>query len=143
MDELERPLKIRSHHLLCILGFRGLGYSEEFVSNMGKVAAELRSDPGFPITLVVGCDAICVSCPHSREGKCRKKANSEVDVPIQDFELLKRLGLEAGSQMLAGAAWQEVKERLTPGDLTEICGDCEWLGLGYCAEGLERLRTGS
>jgi len=143
MDELAQPLKIRSHHLLCILGFRGLGYSEEFAANMGKVVGELRSDPTFPITLVVGCDAICVSCPHKKEGKCLKRANSEVDVPVLDLELLKRLGLQAGTQMLAGEAWERVKERLTPGDLTEICGDCEWLGLGYCAEGLRRLKTGS
>jgi hypothetical protein len=143
MDELAHPLKIRSHHLLCILGFRGLGYSEEFVSNMRRVVGELRSDPTFPITLVVGCDAICVSCPHNKEGKCLRSANSEVDVPLQDLDLLKRLGLEAGSQMPAGEAWEEVRERLAPGDLAEICGDCEWLGLGYCAEGLKRLRTGS
>ena len=143
MDELAHPLKIRSHHLLCILGFRGLGYSREFVSNMRKVVGKLRSDPSFPIILVVGCDAICVSCPHNKEGKCLRKANSEVDVPIQDSELLRRLGLEAGSQMPAAEAWEEVKEKLAPEDLTEICGDCEWLGLGYCAEGLERLRTGS
>jgi len=143
MDELAYPLKIRSHHLLCILGFRGLGYSEEFVSNMEEVVGALRSDPSLPITLVVGCDAICASCPHNKEGKCLKRANSEVDVPILDLELLKRLGLEAGSQMLAGEAWEEVKKRLAPKDLTEICGDCEWLALGYCAQGLERLRTGS
>jgi hypothetical protein len=143
MDELAHPLKIRSHHLLCILGFRGLGYSEEFVSNMRRVVGELRSDPTFPITLVVGCDAICVSCPHNKEGKCLRSANSEVDVPLQDLDLLKRLGLEAGSQMPAGETWEEVRERLAPGDLAEICGDCEWLGLGYCAEGLKRLRTGS
>jgi hypothetical protein len=143
MNELAYPLKIRAHHLLCILGFRGLGYGEEFVSNMEKVVGELRSDPSLPITLVVGCDAICASCPHNKEGKCLKRANSEVDVPILDLELLNRLGLEAGSQMLAGEAWEEVKKRLAPEDLTEICGDCEWLGLGYCAQGLERLRTGS
>jgi hypothetical protein len=141
MDELAYPLKIRAHHLLCILGFRGLGYGEEFVSNMGKVVGELCSDPGLPITLVVGCDAICASCPHNKEGKCLKRANSEVDVPILDLELLKRLGLEAGSQILAGEAWEEVKKRLAPEDLTEICGDCKWLSLGYCAQGLERLRT--
>jgi hypothetical protein len=143
MDDLAHPLKIRSHHLLCVLGFRGLGYSKAFVSNMGRVVGELRSDPRLPITLVVGCDAICVSCPHNKGGKCLKRANSEVDVPAQDLELLERLGLEAGTQMLAGEAWGKVKQTLAPGDLTEICGNCEWLGLGYCAEGLERLGTES
>jgi hypothetical protein len=143
MDELAHPLKIRSHHLLCILGFRGLGYSEGFVSNMAKVAARLRSDSSFPITLVVGCDAICVSCPHNKEGKCLGGAKSDVGVTILDSKLLKRLGFEAGTQILAGEAWQRVKERLTPGGLAEICGDCEWLGLRYCVDAPEKLRTGS
>jgi len=143
MDELAHPLEIRSHHLLCILGFRGLGYSEEFVSNMGKVVERLRSNHSFPITLVVGCDAICASCPHNKEGECLERADSDAGVTVLDSKLLDRLGFEAGTQILAGEAWERVKERLAPGDLAEICGDCEWLGLGYCAEGLKRLRTGS
>ena len=143
MNELAGPVEIRSHHLLCILGFRGLGYSEEFVSNMSKVVQRLRSDASFPITLVVGCDAICASCPHNKEGKCLEGADSDAEVTMLDSEFLDRLGFEAGTQIRAGEAWERVKERLTPGDLAEICRDCEWLGLGYCAEGLRRLRTGS
>jgi len=110
---------------------------------MGKVVERLRSDSSFPITLVVGCDAICASCPHNKEGRCLEGANSEAEVTMLDSEFLDRLGFEAGTQVLAGEAWERVKERLAPGDLAQICRDCEWFGLGYCAEGLERLRQGA
>jgi hypothetical protein len=143
MDNFARPLKVRPHHLLCILGFRGLGYDEEFVSNMTKLVEKLHADSTLPITLVVGGDAICAACPHSKGGKCLKRADSEAEVTILDSKVLKRLGFEVGVQIPAGEAWERVRERLTSEDLTEICVDCEWLGLGYCVEGLRRSKTRS
>jgi hypothetical protein len=141
MGELAHPLKIRAHHLLCLLGFRGLGYSQGFITNMGKVVEKVGSNSTFPITLVVECDIICTSCPHNKGGKCLKEINSESRVKTQDLEVLHRLGFEVGAQMPAVKAWMRIKERLQVKDMAEICGDCEWLGLGYCAEGLERLKT--
>lgn len=141
MGELARPLNIRPHHLLCILGFRGLGYNEEFISTMGKVVGKLRSDPTFPMSLVVGCDAICAACPHNKEGKCLKRVDSEVKVMSLDLKMLPKLGFEVGAQVSAGEAWQRIKERITSEDMAELCRDCEWRGLGYCVEGLERLKA--
>ncbi len=142
MGELAYPLKIRAHHLLCILGFRGLGYSQEFIAVMGKVVEELRSNAMFPITVIAECDIICASCPHNKENECLKKADSEREVKARDLEVLERLGLEVGTQMPAGKVWERVKERLSSIDIAEICRECEWLGLGYCTEGLKRLGTG-
>jgi len=142
MGELAHPLKIRAHHLLCLLGFRGLGYSQEFIAAMGKVVEKLSSNSTFPITLVVECDFICASCPHNKGSKCLKEANSELKVKTQDLEVLHRLGFEVGAQMPAVEAGTRIKERLSFRDITEICLDCEWLELGHCAQGLERLKTG-
>ncbi len=139
MGELAPPLKIRAHHLLCLLGFRGLGYSQEFVLRMGKVVEELSSDSTSPITFLVGCDIICASCPHNKENKCSKRADSELRVGKLDLEVLWRLGFEVGAQVTAGEVWARIKARLSVGDISEICRDCEWVELGYCAEGLERL----
>ncbi len=142
MGELETPLEIRAHHLLCILGFRGLGYSQEFIVSMGKVVEELSSDSTLPITFIAECDIICASCPHNKENKCLKGADSEWRVRKQDLEVLRRLGFGVGDQVLAGEAWVRIKARLSVGDISEICQDCEWLELGHCVEGLERLETG-
>jgi hypothetical protein len=58
----------------------------------------------------------------------------------QDRHVLKLLGLNAGSTV----RWRDVLERtrlsIKGRDLPGICGNCRWLPLGYCAEGIERLR---
>ena len=141
MGELAPPLKIRAHHLLCLLGFRGLGYSQGFITTMGKVVKNLRSNSIFPITVVVECDIICASCPHNKGSKCLKEADSESKVKTRDLEVLYRLGFEVGAQMPAVKARTRIKERLSFRDIAEICSDCEWLELGHCAQGLERLET--
>ncbi len=139
MGELAPALEIRAHHLLCTLGFRGLGYSPEFIAMMGKVVAELNSNSALPITIIAECDIICASCPHKKENKCLKKVGSEWRVKTQDLVVLQKLGLETGSQISASNVWLRIKEKITPKNIAEICRDCEWLELGYCAEGLERL----
>ncbi len=141
MGELAPPLEIRAHHLLCMLGFRGLGYSQEFTVKMGKVVEELRSNSALPITVIAGCDVICASCPHNRENKCLRNADSERKAKTQDLEVLQRLGFETGAQMPVGKVWTSIKARLSVRDISEICWDCEWRELGYCAAGLERLET--
>ena len=142
MDELASPLEIRAHHLLCLLGFRGLGYSPEFVEKMGKVARELLSDATCPITVSAECDVICASCPHKKGNKCRKKADSESKVRAKDLAVLSRLGFEIGAQMAVGSVWSRIKEKLTTKDIAELCRRCQWRSLGYCAEGLEKLVIG-
>ena len=141
MGEVAPPLEIRAHHLLCILGFRGLGYSQEFIIKMGKVVEELSSNSTLPIIFIAECDVICASCPHNKENKCLKRADSEWKVKNQDLEVLRRIGFKVGAQILAGKVWTRIRERLTVKDVAEICPDCEWLELGYCAEGLKRLET--
>ncbi len=142
MGEVAPSLEIRAHHLLCILGFRGLGYSQEFIVKMGKVVKELDTNATFPITVIAECDVICVSCPHNKSNKCLKEADSEVTVKNRDLEVLQRLGFEVGAQMPAAEAWTRIREKLTLRDVAEICQGCEWLKFGHCAQGLNRLRIG-
>lgn len=52
-------MKLRAHHLICLLGFRGLGYSPEFVENMARIADQLRSFPHTVIEIVRRPDDIC------------------------------------------------------------------------------------
>ncbi len=142
MGKLAHPLEIRAHHLLCLLGFRGLGYSQEFVEKMGEVAKELHLSSTFPITVLAQCDVICVSCPHNKDNKCQKKADSESKAEARDLEVLRRLGFAVGAQMPVEKVWVRIKARLIPEDIVEICQGCEWLELGHCAEGLGRLGIG-
>jgi hypothetical protein len=110
---------------------------------MGEVVEKLHSDSTFPITLVDECDIICASCPHNVGGKCLGEADSESKIKTRDLELLHRLGFEVGAQVTANEAWTRIKERITSEDVAALCHECEWWDLGYCVEGLERLKAGS
>lgn len=109
---------------------------------MGKVVEELNSNSTFPITIIAGCDIICSSCPHNKNNRCRKKVDSEEKVRAKDLAVLQRLGLEAGTQIMPAEVWGRVKESFSATEIKKICQKCQWLELGYCLEGLERLRTG-
>lgn len=140
MGELAHPLKIRGHHLICLLGFRGRGYSPAFVEAMRRVSEVFHSAPDAPIVLITRCDVICASCPHNIDDKCRKSPDAASRIKDKDAAILKKIGFRANSRTTPREAWEKVKERFTPEDITAMCGHCQWLELGYCIEGLTRLR---
>lgn len=130
---------LRAHHLLCALGFRGLGYSPEFTANMKRVVLRLRAGRQ-RVRLTDTPDVICAVCPNLRGGRCRPASGRRCRVPARDRRVLGRLGLSPGEVVTAKRAYGLVRERITPNDLRErICAGCRWLELGYCEEGLAEM----
>jgi len=87
-------MKIRAHHLLCIQGFQGYGYSEEFTENMSKVIQNLKSFPDHKIQITTCCDVLCACCPHNIGNKCAESSNSNEKMiepsENQDFSGLRK-----------------------------------------------------
>lgn len=131
MEQLETPLKIRSHHLLCLLSFRGQGYSQKFVANMERVIKKLCSNPTSEVILVTEIDVICSACPHNKDDRCFKKADSEKKAKIQDLKIINKFGFRVGEKMPIDKAWREIKKKVVPQDLSKICHSCEWVE--YCS----------
>ncbi len=96
-DLTSGSIRIRAHHLLCIQGFQGLGYSKEFTKNMAQIKDELLNNPSSFIRLVIGVDSICECCPHNSKGICSKGHTSENKMRVMDSLILRNLGIEAGS----------------------------------------------
>lgn len=114
--------RIRAHHGMCLLFFRGEGYSGEFVENMARRKAALAENPG--IILTVGADDICAACPNRATEACAEKAAR------YDREVLRRCGLSPGERMPYREFSRRVIESiLHPNLREEICGDCQWSGL--------------
>ena len=128
-------IALRAHHLLCLHGFRGLGYSEEFVAGMRRVQ-EALGDGGQRVEVVLGPDVICRPCPHLAERpRCAREDGSE-----RDGAVLAALDVPAGL-IRPWRWWQErLAERIPPARFTEICCDCAWYDLGYCLEGMAALQ---
>ena len=133
-------LRVRGHHLLCMLGFRGLGYSAEFVANMRAVVGAFGSTPPPTVEVVIEADSVCRACPHLRKGACARGESSEQKVRAKDGAVLSILGIEPGRRMPASDLLALVAEKMEPGTLEALCARCSWWTYGYCAEGLAELR---
>ena len=129
-------IKLRPHHLLCILGWRQSGYSEGFTDNFNRVVAELRAAGEFEP--VMGVDAICIACPHNDKGICRRAAGARPD--ILDERVRARLRIEPGHIYDFNSLTAEIKAKIAPSDLNSICAGCNWLARGWCRAGLAATR---
>lgn len=117
--------KLRPHHGLCSAFFCGHGYSEAFTANMTDVLRRFRRDDPY-LTLTVGEDCICQSCPHN----CAHVCDAAEKVARYDNAVLSYCGLAPGSVLRWSAFCRRVDaEILDRGLLREICGDCAWVSI--------------
>jgi hypothetical protein len=119
-------LKIRAHHLCCIQGFQGYGYSSAFVDNMQAVISDLKAFPSKPLKLVSTCDAICASCPSKKECATQKSVFSR-RIRSMDTAVMKKLRIKEGAIMEADEAFKLVNSKLNDAsDINDVCGACKW-----------------
>lgn len=129
--------KLRGHHLLCMLGFRGMGYSETYAVRMAEVQEQLRAFPDTQITLVSGPDDLCLHFPEHQPNHCENE-----DIHRQDGEVLARLGFHAGETVRWFEIEQRIRDNIHHHDLDAICNGCRWLPYGVCKEGVARVHAG-
>ncbi len=137
-----RRLKIRGHHLLCMFGFRDLGYSRGFVENMRAVVDVFFGQGPAEVELASECDDICSACPYMKGERCTATDAQGGDMPARDAAVLGKLGLSVGSRHAASSLVRLVEDRIRPADLQQLCAGCPWLEAGYCGEGLARRTAG-
>ena len=124
MDTL---IKIRAHHLLCMQGFQGYGYDGDFVVHLNSVIATLRSDPTISVQIIIGCDDICVCCPHCIENRCQKDCDSDAQINLMDSNVLDCIGIQQGCISMYQELINQVNDSIkTKVELANICGDCQW-----------------
>ncbi len=123
---VSNTIKIRAHHLLCMQGFQGYGYSQDFVANMAQVVKDINSSPDLKIEIIAECDVICSHCPYNKEGLCKKNPDSAIELKNIDMQILKKLGLRNGAKVKAKDIFSLIKTKLKDSDIEYICGDCEW-----------------
>lgn len=120
-------LKIRAHHLLCLQGYQGYGYSESFKANLEKIIKLIHTTSDLVIEVVTENDLICEHCPYTDKTGCQKDENSSLKIKSMDLKVLEKLGLQEGvmdkSQNLINLINTKLK---TYFDIEEICGNCQW-----------------
>lgn len=134
------PIKIRGHTLLCFQGFRGEGYSREFVDNMATIRTQLNKDPTLKVLVIDSPDVVCSSCPNLKNHECHLHGKgSEEGMVVQDRDVMNRLGIKKGETLSWGEILTRINQKIRGEMLSKICGKCPWLPLGYCKEGIHHL----
>ncbi|MFH1957504.1 MAG: DUF1284 domain-containing protein [bacterium] len=117
-------LRIRAHHFLCMQGFQGSGYNEEFAENMRSVIFKINSGAAPEAEVVSRCDVFCDACPHNEDGYCRKIRGA---AKTMDRTVLKKLDMKEGTKMRVGDVLHLVNTKLkSVSDVLGVCGPCEW-----------------
>jgi hypothetical protein len=126
---------------LCLLGFRGSGYSPSFVEAMATIQAGFREDPEQRVLLVDAPDPICQACPNLADAGCTLGGpDHEAHMRAHDREVLSRLGLRAGQAQTWRELLGRIAGRIQGSDLDAICTTCPWLPLGVCRTSVDALR---
>ncbi|WKV07871.1 DUF1284 domain-containing protein [Thermoanaerobacterium sp. CMT5567-10] len=133
---------IRGHHLLCMLGFKGLGYNEEFIKNMDKIVKKLKNDDDVLIKLVDSVDNICEKCPHNFFGVCKNEHHKD-SIREMDNAVLNILNIKSGTSMKYHDIKARIKLLMTEEAMDDICCNCTWREYGYCIDGLKKLNKSS
>ncbi|APH05529.1 DUF1284 domain-containing protein [Bacillus weihaiensis] len=130
--------KLRGHHLFCLMGYRGMGYSKEYVENMTKIHQTLRAHPNTLVELVLGPDQLCEKYPNSGDYHCQ-----DVNIFERDATILRKVNLETGQRL----PWKEIENRIKkyvlPSDIQTVCKTCSWRTYGVCEEGIEDMLSGN
>jgi hypothetical protein len=138
---MTQPIPLRAHMVLCLIGFRGSGYSPSFVGAMRNLQERLLDNPGLAVRLQNEPDDLCAACPHVGDEGCQLQGPlHEAHMRAHDGAVLHRLGLVAGTVLSWSDVLGRVRERIRGSDLPQICTTCPWLPIGVCRESVDGLR---
>lgn len=120
-------VRLRPHHLICNMCFKGKGYSEEFTQNFSLIHKALESKE-VNIKIVSDCDDICSKCPERHNNTCKK---ASIATAI-DKAYLKILKLKTDQIITCEQLENKIKQLLTLAKFQTACGKCSWYNLNIC-----------
>jgi uncharacterized protein len=129
--------KLRGHHLFCLLGYKGMGYSQEYVKNMTVLHQSLRDEPETWVQLIEGPDQLCEKYPNSGEYHCQDR-----HIDNRDRVILEKLGLKIGQILKWKDIEDAIRKNVVPSDIEVVCKTCSWRSFGVCEEGIQNILQG-
>ncbi|WP_252106383.1 MULTISPECIES: DUF1284 domain-containing protein [unclassified Halomonas] len=139
-------IRLRGHHLLCLLTYVGKGYSAAFVANYDRLAARLSL--GEPVELVAGPDDICAPllAPACEVPHCLNDS-----VIARDSAALEDIGETLGRPLAVGdtielgsATLASLRAAFRAGRNRQACIGCQWYSLctNVARSGYDGVRVG-
>jgi len=145
---IEYPLRIRAHNLLCLQGFKGLGYTKDFIDHMTRIHGYLAENPATLVKVVIGEDTFCKHCPHNYKGRCTEGDPVDQPVPgeapdtaiLMDRRVITWLDLDESTVYEWRQILYKIGKSVDSSAMDVLCGDkCPWREQGHCAEALDKL----
>lgn len=124
---MNKKIKIRPHHLLCVPRFYGGGYNKEFGENLKKICFDIRKNPTLKIKVARECDDICAKCPYKKENICKKTPKLNYWIIKLDNKVLKKLKIKNKSVHKARDIFNLSINSVTSENIKKVCKDCVFL----------------
>ena len=116
-------LLLRGHHLLCLKGFQGYGYDDDFTKNMTKIN-EIRKQSETTVFLTYSPDDICKACPNLKNNFCKDQMHNRTIVQMDD-EVLKKL--DTSKEHNSIELFEEINSIFNSKEsVSKICFNCLW-----------------
>ena len=116
-------IRIRAHHLLCLQGFQGYGYDQEFTRRMGEIFQALKSEPSTKIQIVTDADDICMGCPNLIAEECV----DHLKIKKMDSNVIGNISLEENQVLTIKTALQIIDRELRFETIKTVCEGCVWM----------------
>ncbi len=122
-------VRLRPHHLLCLLSYVGKGYSAAFTANYDRIAARLSG--GEDVLVVAGPDDICAPLLADGRAHCRNASVVERDrAAANDVSQLLGRPVGVGTILTLDAGWLAImRQGFRSGLVRSACTGCEWVEL--------------
>lgn len=122
-------VRLRPHHLLCMLTFVGKGYNAAFVANYTAIARRLSE--GEEIEVVSGPDEICRPLLNDPEAHCREHGVATRDeLAAKAVARLLGRSVRPGDRLrLSRALVGRLREAFKEGTIRTACRGCSWSNL--------------
>lgn len=119
-------VRLRAHHLLCLLTYVGKGYTPAFTANYDGIAQRLSR--GEDILLVSGPDDICAPLLDGPEPHCLGESVIERDrLAARDVGDLLARSIQPGVRLdLDAAILARLRQAFSVGGVRKACDSCEW-----------------
>ena len=122
-------IRLRAHHLLCLLTWAGKGYSPAFTAGFTAVATRIAA--GEAVVIVDGPDDVCApmlgdpGCHCRDDSVARRDAQAARDVAA----LLDRPVAPGQRLVLDGATLARMRRAFAENAIRAACAGCDWSGL--------------
>ncbi|MCM2294469.1 DUF1284 domain-containing protein [Allorhizobium sp. BGMRC 0089] len=122
-------VRLRPHHLLCMLTFIGKGYSPAFVENYKRIAARLSA--GEEIVIVDGPDDVCAPLLGEGNPHCHRDSVTARDAKAAEAvaELIGQPVHQGAVIRLDAALMRRLRQAFAANTIRAACLGCDWQAL--------------